>query len=256
MKIVIIIFTILFSANSYAQFANMATRLYIDTQRGYSLDKLVFGIHKDATNSLDTELNEFELPPFPPPEGIHAGFIVYDTNQNENVMTYIDKRPYPRDEQDTVVFVLQTFKGSGDLITFRWNPIGPEILSAFIYDRVTDGKVVAINMKDSTSAFISNEFIERFNIKVVYNQGTNVKETDNNSELIVSPTFFSESIKISNADNYYFYMLIDMAGRTMQTGKIVDGEADINTSDIASGAYILIVRGQSQFVSSKMIIKN
>jgi len=255
MKIVILFFTILFSVNSYAEFENTAARLYIDTQRGYSLDKLVFGIHKDATNSLDSELNEFELPPFPPPEGIHAGFIVYDTNQNENVMTYIDKRPCPRDEQDTVVFVLQTFKGSGDLITFRWNPIGPEILSAFIYDRVTDGKVVAINMKDSTSAFISNEFIERFNIKVVYNQGTSVKETDNNNELMVIPTIFSESIKISNADNYYFYMMIDMAGRTMQTGKIVDGEADVNTAYISSGVYMLIFRGSGQLVLSKMIIK-
>lgn len=255
MKIAILLFTILFSINSFAEFKNVATRLYIDTQRGYSLDRLVFGIHKDATNSLDEELNELELPPFPPPEGIHAGFIVYDTNQNENVMTYIDKRPYPKDERDTVDYVLQAFKGSGDLITFKWNPIGPDIVSAFIYDKVTEGKIIAINMKDSTSAFISNEFIERFLIKVVYSQSTQVSEFNSTDEPIVIPTIFSDNIKISKANSYNSFMIIDLSGRTLQTGNITEGEAEINTAEICSGVYMLIARGSGQLVSSQMIIK-
>jgi hypothetical protein len=123
----ILIIVIIFSTELFAGYNNLGTRLYIESKEGYTLDRLVFGINEKATNYLDTALGESELPPFPPPEGIHAGFLFKDTAQNEIIMSYKDYKPFPAHLYDTVKYVLTVMKGAGDIITFKC------ILSAMIF---------------------------------------------------------------------------------------------------------------------------
>jgi len=242
-----------------ADYSNTATRIYIETKDGFELDKLRFGINKNATNSLDTALGELELPPFPPPEGIHAGFDFLDTNQGENIISYLDLRPFPENEYDTVKFVLQTFKGAGDKLTLWWHPIGPEIQSAFIVDKITEGTLIRINMKDSSKAEIDNEFIERFLFLIIYNPNTSVEEDESNdvidNELNVFPLEFTDRVTISCDISFSRYELYNLYGSLAAKGMIMNGHADIALNAAAPGIYFIAVYDSTGRRIVKKIIK-
>jgi len=238
-----IIVLILFTAQLFAEYENVATRLYIETKEGYSLDRLVFGIHKEASDYLDTLLGESELPPFPPPDGIHAGFLFLDTAQNETIMSYKDFRPYPGNVDDTVKYVLIVMKGAGDIITFKWHPLGPEIARAYIVDRITHGSLVNINMKDSTEARIENEFIEKFEIVVFYNDNPlSVEQYDNPNETVfVYPVEFTDKFTIKSMGKYKSYKIYNLFGSLAAEGMLVNEKTEIDFNAAAPGVYFVVV---------------
>ncbi len=238
-----IIVLILFTAELFAEYGNVATRLYIETKEGYSLDRLVFGIHKDASDYLDTLLGENELPPFAPPEGIHAGFLFLDTAQQETIMSYKDLRPYPENVDDTVRYILTVMKGAGDVITFKWHPLGPEIAGAYIVDKITNGSLVYVSMKDSTEAKITNEFIEKFEIIVFYDDNTvSVEEINKQKEdNFVYPVEFTDRFTINSMGIYKSYKIYNLFGSLAAEGVLIGTRTEINFNAAAPGIYFVVV---------------
>ena len=251
----VLIIAILFTSQLFAGYDDLATRLYIHTKEGYSLDALVFGINADATNYLDTALGEAELPPFPPPEGIHAGFMFLDTTQDQIIMSYKDLRPYPENIGDTVKYVLQVMKGAGDIITFSWHPLGPEITSAVIVDKMTQGTLVSVNMKDSSKATIDNEFIERFEIWVVYEPTTSVEKTENFTDLNVLPVEFTDRITIKGDTKYVSYKIYNINGSLVKWGDLEAGYADIDFNAAGPGIYFITVFDKKGNKKVRKVIK-
>lgn len=251
----VFVLVILMSTQLFAGYDNLGTRLYIKSEFGYNLDNLVFGINSTATNYLDTALDERELPPFPPPEGIHAGFLILDTTQNEIVMSYKDLRPFPERIGDTVRYEIKVLKGAGDIITFSWHPLGNEIASAQILDKITHGTLINVNMKDSTKARIDNEFIEKFELLVVYEPTTDVESRKNNNDLNIYPTEFTDRIVIDGDAKYRTFTIYDILGSKLKAGALNTGYKEINLNDATPGIYIITVFDDKGNHKVKKVIK-
>jgi hypothetical protein len=252
----VLIIVLIFSTELFAGYNNLATRLYIESKEGYSLDKLVFGINENASNYLDTALGESELPPFPPPEGIHAGFLFKDTAQNEIIMSYKDLRPFPTHLYDTVRYVLTVMKGAGDIITFKWHPLGNDIYSAVIVDKLTGGKLIFVNMKDSTEAKIDNEFIEKFELRVLYEPTTDVENPADNENLFIYPVEFTDRITINGNGSYKSYEIYNINGSLVRQGILESGYAEIDFNAAAPGIYFIAVFDDKGNKAVKKVIKN
>ncbi|GEM_PF-960057 len=250
----IIIVILLFSMQLFAGYSNLGTRLYIETKLGYKLEKLVFGINENASIYLDKSLGESELPPFPPPQGIHAGFMFMDTSQKEMIMSYKDYKPFPLKKYDTVKYVLRVMKGAGDIITFKWNPLGNNIFSAVIVDKLTGGKIININMKDSSKAKITNEFVEKFELYVLYEPITDVVESNDVKILNVFPTECTDKITINGSEKFVYYRIYDVLGSMVNCGELVAGFSVVDVSGLASGVYIIaVLDGEGNRVLRKVV---
>ena len=215
------------------------TKINITTKFGYSYDKLVFGIHEKATDSLDTELGEVEIPPFPPPEGVQAGFWIFDPRQGERVFTFLDLRRVPANSDQEVVYGFDLQKMNGDIATFQWFPLGNNIVSAFITDNIT-GTIVVINMKDSVKATVDNEFVDHFIIKVKYNVGSGLtdenQKNENSSEIFPNPV--NSSFRIKSDRFPAVFKVISPVGVIALFGNL-DKSESVNVSDLPNGLYIL-----------------
>lgn len=255
-KILIILLIGLFTFNSSQAYINIKSRITIDTKQGYNLDKLRFGIDQLATTSLDTSLGELEVPPFKPPEGINAGFIIFDKKQNENIWTYTDLRPYPEKPYDTVFYNLTVLKGNGDLCTLSWNPLFPEILSAIIVDALTGGAVVKINMKDSTKAFVNNEFIEQFVLKVVYDPATYIEEDNLSNDEHIKANIIKDELNLISDNLLQCYELYNLDGNRIIGETINCNEFNKDISNLPSGLYFVVVEDNiGKFFVRKFIKK-
>jgi hypothetical protein len=239
--ILILLFAFCLNTEAYE---NIKSRIDILTKQGYSINNLRFGLHSLATTSLDKDLGENDAPPFKPPEGVIAAFVIFDSTQMENIWTYMDLRPYPKSPFDTVFHFLKVLKGNGDLCTLSWNPLFPEILSAVLVDALTGGKVVNINMKDSVKAFIDNEFIESFILKVVYDPILYIDENNfqNNEELSVYFNQCCESLTIDSKVGIDSYELYSISGLCFLKGNSNLNKETVIAMNIPNGAYIINVK--------------
>lgn len=156
-----------------------------------SFNKLVFGFDTLATNGLDTNLGEVELPPLTPPSGIgvYGVFVFYDTISGGNIWSYQDIRPFPISYSDTVRFFVRVFRDFGVKLKFYWPTIGNEFHSAWLVDDYT-GNLIQANMKEQNSLIVENDFLDEFCIKVTLPVINSVSSTLN------------EKIKIETSDDY------------------------------------------------------
>lgn len=256
-------FTIAFMLMTFAvstkAYENIKSRIDITTKQGYSINNLRFGLHSLATTSLDTALGELEAPPFKPPEGINAAYEIFDSTQMQKIWTYMDLRPFPTKPYDTVFHYLKILKGNGDLCTLSWNPLFPEILSAILVDALTDGKLININMKDSVKAFINNEFLESFILKVVYDPPTGIIEDKvYNYDEVLSAHLSSDGNSLNIESDYCLgnYELYSIWGICLTKGNLESNKETIIINNLPQGIYFLRVRDfQGKFHLIK-VVKN
>lgn len=255
----LLIFIVVFTISSLHSFAyeNIKTRITIKTKNGYSTDKLIFGLHRDATDGLDLALDELEAPPFPPPqgEGINAGFVIYDTKQKQNIWTYMDLRPYPTSDTQTVVHKIEILQGAGDVVTLSWKALWPDIESAKLVDVITMGKLLTIDMKDSTSATITNEFINTLYLLVKYVNPLSVNDNNSSEGLNIYPTIFDEKINIEADKKYKSYMLSNILGTVCYGNMPEVGALELPASNISDGMYFVTLSDDKGNRISKKIIK-
>ena len=86
----------------------------------------------------------------------------------------------------------------------------------------------------------------------VTNQSTvSVEELSSTKNLKVYPNPFQEKITVGNLEREAHYLISEINGRIVQTGMIAPSSADINTSLLHSGMYLVTI-GTTTF----RIVKN
>lgn len=255
-KILMSVIVCLFLFNSVNAYEKTKTRLYLSTKNGYTMDKLVFGIDPNATSSLDTALGENDAPPFPVPDGMNAGFYIYDSTQQSNVWTYLDLRPYPSSDTAWVYYRIEAAINSGDILTVKWNPIGPEIDSAIIIDRYTNGFQVKVDMKKETTAKMPNEFIYSLLMKVKYPTKTiSVSEYNDNSDKIYITNPVSDEMQIFSELEILSLNIINSLGETELLINKINSKEKINLSGLNTGIYYVIINCANSTSFVKKVIK-
>lgn len=240
MKKIIILILFLFAIlqfNSFAEYKNTRVRLFLKTKLGEVFNNLVFGIDKDATDYLDRALDEQELFPGHPPSGLHAVFVIYDLAQREFVWSYLDLKAFPDLDTGYKYYRIDVQYHVGDNLIFEWKPFGDEIREAWISDIIT-GNIVKINMKDSTSAFVDNQFIKKFDIKVKYESSISVSEQEGQT-LQTFPNPVADRLSISLNKDVSEYRIFNLIGNQIISNEITDKKSTIDVSSLASGVYII-----------------
>lgn len=247
--LLIILCLIVFPIAGHCEYNNTKVRLYLKTKLGEEFNALVFGIDKDATDYLDKNLGEQELFPGHPPSGLHAVFVIYDSVQKENVWSYLDLKSFPQLDTGYKYYRLDVQYHVGDNLIFEWRPFGDEIREAWITDIIT-GNVVKINMKDSTSAFIENQFIKKFDIKVKYESGTSADEYQD-AENSIYPSLIKDKFHIANTQEIYNLTIYNSFGEEILREIISNNKATVNISFLPAGMYFV----KLNLLNNKTIIK-
>jgi hypothetical protein len=71
----------------------------------------------------------------------------------------------------------------------------------------------------------------------------------------VYPNPFGSSFTITSNSNNANYTLTDAVGKLVMTGKIISGSQNINTSSLAVGIYLIVVKEKGEIVFTQKIIK-
>ncbi len=217
-------------------------------------DKLVLGFDSRASNGIDTLLGEYELPPFVPPSGfgIYGVFVFYDSSAKGIVWSYTDIRPYPQNYEDTIKFLIYTFKESGYKMSFEWRPIGSEFESAWIVDEYL-GNLFQVDMKRQTKARVENEFLDRFYVKIKLPNPTIVDNFEDNSFRIF-PNPANEFLYIQSKFNEIKFEIIDIFGNSIYFGRANEGINVYNLGSLPSGIYFVRYFDNSRFGMYKLEI--
>ncbi len=140
--------------------------------------ELRFGLAASATNGLDRDLGENELPPFPPTGVFEARFIGNDIGVSElGLGSYQDYRTGDSGFEGTITHELKYQVGaSGSQIEISWD--FPEGVTAIMEDFV-GGVVVNETMSDSGGVVLTNLAVDKLKMTVTYaKMATSVENLD------------------------------------------------------------------------------
>ncbi|GJQ64794.1 MAG: hypothetical protein SCALA702_38470 [Melioribacteraceae bacterium] len=131
-----------------------------------SLD-MSFGCDANATDGIDSDLGEFELPPVPPAGVFDSRFVLPG-----NIASLTDIRPLGQDE---VTWTLQFQTGTdGYPVTISWdNTVLPE--GSFYLQDPFGGSIVNVDMKSTDMYEVTNSSIT--SLLIVYSEMMNVEMT-------------------------------------------------------------------------------
>lgn len=240
--------------NSYG-LDSLSYRLVLQDELGSTNSELVFGIHKDATDTIDFSLGEVDAPQFPPPNSLYAVFLVTDSVDMEVFHTYFDFRPIPKVQYFYKNYRFKIFN-LGTPYTISWPELGANIDSAFIRDIFT-GKLVNVDMKAKQTHRVENFSQNQFNIVVYYNQGTIGVENDvislNHEYIFPNPVTSTLYLNIDNIQ-YLNYKIVNELGSEVQSGNL-GKERNIILNSLSDGMYFLILNDEVGNIKSYHFIK-
>ncbi|MGQ9819650.1 MAG: hypothetical protein ACUVQ1_06980 [Candidatus Kapaibacteriales bacterium] len=228
-----------FSANLFSQ-SPIRFNISLIGNDTINFNKLVFGFDSSATNGIDTNLGEIELPPIIPPSGVgvYGVFVFYDSSALSNVWSYYDIRPFPKSYLDTIKFLIFVFRDFGIKLKFYWPSVGDEFNSAWLVDEYL-GTLANANMKQQNSLLIENDFLDRFYIKVTLPIFSKV--SDNPKDIFKIETN-SQFIQITNIySSKYFYEIIDIFGKIVVKGESSDEILFLPLSQMGKGLFIVTI---------------
>ncbi len=205
--------------------------------------KLVFGFDKFATSGLDTSLGEVDLPPFVPPSGygIYGVLVFYDSTSGGNVWSYQDLRPFPSNLSDTIKFLIYVFRESGIKLKISWFGLNDYFRSAWFVDEYL-GTLVQVNMLETNYVNITNEFLDKFYIKVILNPITNVESST--EEDVVLKHYPDKILLVNKSKETCNYRIFDIFGNLILKGSFID-EIQIGISNFPKGVYLIRIGGEN-----------
>lgn len=216
-------------------------------------NKLDFGFINSATNGLDTSLGEVDLPPFVPPSGygIYGVFVFYDSASGGNIWSYSDWRPFPSNLSDTVKFLLYVFRESGIKLKISWFGLNDYFRSAWFVDEYL-GTLVQVNMLETNYVSVTNEFLDKFYIKVVLNPITNVEDLNEDSEVTIRQ-FTDKILLVSRSNEVCNYGIFDIFGNLISKGIFVN-KIHVGISNFPKGVYFVKIENQNNKSVLKKIL--
>jgi hypothetical protein len=211
------------------------------------------GVKYGATDTLDVQFGEKEIPPFWPPTGLAARMEIFSPSKNKNIYSYRDFRAVENQDRFSKTYELQiapTLIREGDKddsyreFYINWEPLSEYIDSARIQDKAT-GDIINIDLKKGTQYRFTHEFIEELVITVHYNMTPGITSVDEvypeNSKIKIYPNPANDKIYLGNTITKY--KIISVVGAVMLEGKALPSES-VDLTGLPSGAYAIQVEAE------------
>ncbi len=229
--------------------------------------ELRFGLDAAATNGLDKDLGEKELPPFPPTGVFETRFIGNDIGVSElGLGSYQDYRTGDSGFEGTITHELKYQAGSsGTQIEISWD--FPEGVTATLEDFV-GGAVVNQAMSDSGSLVVTNLAVDKLKMTVTYaNLATSVEDLDVSTpadfQLFQNyPNPFNPSTQITyslSEDTRVRVSVFNLLGQ--EVVRLVDGfqkagrhSVMFKPNNLSSGVYLYRVQAGGVSASRKLTL--
>ncbi len=236
---------------------SLSIKLSFQDDNGVSSTDLLVGIHKDATNLIDTALGERMLPEMPPPGDIYVILFITDSTDMSRYQSYVDFRPIPENDQfignyKFKVYNLQTS------YTIKWTNIGNYIDSAYVRD-IVNGSIVNVDMKAQESFYVENWGMDQFNVVVYYNKNfVDVNENNNNNvkeKIALYPNPVKDELNFVCNDNQTDFRIINSLGIEVTTGKVDTQLNSVDLTNYSAGLYFLSVEDNMGYRIVKKFIK-
>ncbi|MFH1051320.1 MAG: T9SS type A sorting domain-containing protein [bacterium] len=235
---------------------SLSIKLSFIDDYGVSSKDLLFGIHKDATNNVDTALGERMLPEMPPPGDIYVIFFITDSSDMKRYQSYVDFRPIPEETQFLKYYRFKV-ENLSTSYTISWSKIGNYIDSAFVRD-IVNGSYVNVDMKAQESFYVENFGMDQFNIVVYYNKNyVDVNENSNNNvkeNVALYPNPVSSELKFFCDGEHKKYKLLNSAGIEI-LGAETKVQNSIDMTSYSPGLYFLYVEDDNGLITVKKFIK-
>lgn len=238
MKRAILLLILIISGFSpaFSQF-NWEANIRLENNIGEHFNINYFGVKQDATDGLDLNLGEEDLPTIPIPEPpLSAVFYV---NNSIYTWTYKEYRAVPDSNNFKKVYVIDIEYGTGATsIDISWDAFGPEIDSAYIEDIFLDVDLFRVDMKKNQTVHIENHYSKDHIITVWYNKsGSDVAENSEKNDIFVYPNPAEDNILLQNVPLAGIVNIYNEYGTCMINSQYY-GER-INLSSLCSGVYYI-----------------
>jgi hypothetical protein len=228
---------------------------------------LYFGLDQTASDSLDPQLGESDLPPLPPVGAFDARFILPINNFNGSLSSWYDYRnapsfPYSGTKEHRLRY--QSAAGA-TVFYFSWN-FPPEVTG--LLQDVINGTFVNAQLSGS-GVYELTDFVAINQLKLIITYNNIVTSVVNNQELpeefkleqnypnpfnpITSISFTlpeSQDVKL-NIYNSLGQKIIELLNSRLNAGHHI---YEWNAEDFASGVYFYEVKTQNYNSFKKMIL--
>lgn len=250
MRKAILIIILFIAANTLSAVDQIKIPLKIKSDENELYEFLQFGVHVNATDSVDRDLGEKILPPFPPPGGTLFAVMVFDNviedDPDPEIWSYKDFRQLPYSEEVSNRFYHEYkvffWRGDGQELTFDWGDDFQQYIdSAFFQYYVADIEIFKADMKSTSSFTVENSEIRKAEIKVWYNITETSVDYVNDSKLFsVYPNPAAENINMISENELLDIKIIDLYGNEVMSK--ANPSNTLNVGDLSSGQYILVAR--------------
>jgi hypothetical protein len=228
---------------------------------------LHFGLDQTASDSLDPDLGESDLPPFPPIGAFDARFILPNNNFNGSLSSWRDYRyapafPYSGSMEHRLKY--QSAQGA-TVFYFSWN-FPPEVTG--LLQDVINGTFVNEQLSGS-GVYELTDFIILNQLKLIITYNNIVTKVENHQTLpqefrleqnypnpFNPSTIINYSVPEITFINLTIYNLLGEKIVTLINKTILPGyyQVEFNATNLPSGVYIATIRSGNFINSIKMIL--
>jgi hypothetical protein len=235
-----------------------------DDAGGYK--DLYFGLDETATDGIDIQLGESDLPPYPPSGSFDARWLLPENNFNGSLSSWSDYRfapgfPYSDTKEHRVRY--QSAAGATKMI-FSWN-FPPEITG--LLQDLSNGAIVNVPLSGSGIYELTNfVVIDRLKLLVYYNNVVTVIDNKDSRRLNYNleqnyPNPFNPvtTIKFCLAEeaevNLSIYNLLGQIVTELVNTNLEAGNYSYqwDAGNVASGIFLYVLK-TAKFVSVKKLV--
>ena len=233
-------------------------RLTITDNKGIPIT-LICGLNVNATDGLDSSIEEDVIPNFHPPcsNNFHAAFREPDgsTTSWGSYWSYSDFRPFSYNPAKENIHSITLCPGERPFVDFSWEFIGKDNLEvAQLSDRF--GNVILANMLVETT-IRSTLQTENYRVVLKNKPTVSVQEIENSISSTIFPHPASNSILIRHTADVTLIEISSILGTTVMKIDPSKNETSsiVNVSNLPNGTYIVRIVSSNNSVKTNIFIK-
>lgn len=216
---------------------------------------ITLGAHPSATNGIDVELGEREIPSLPPPAGV---FVIYTVPPTSDVLWLSPKDLRKLSSESSVLHeynLNMTWTGGKlEISTKQRLPAG--IDSAYVVDVITDFPNNFIKARiDSGMVFATdNPALTRFKVLVWYKAATTSVDANEPTSLNLAPNPTSDVLSINGLDPGSRIDVLTITGQLLSSLRAESTTMMLPVHMLPTGAYVVRVIDQRGRVLQRIMM--